>query len=214
MLRRGIIRSRFCLGLVCPKQKQDSMEQRLCLSCGLCCNGVIFADVQLETADDPARLLRLGLPLSNLQDHNRERRSTPLQIKSAGLAVLKSTVLKFPQPCTALEGCSCRIYPERPTYCRQFECLLLKNAKDGLIHPSEALGFIRQARERAGKVRRLLNSLGDTAEHHPLSIRFRRTSARMQKTALDEQTAERYAELTLAVHDLNCLLNDAFYPGR
>jgi hypothetical protein len=30
---------------------------------------------------------------------------------------------------------------------------------------------------------------------------------------LDEETADTYAQLTLAVHDLNLLLSDAFYPG-
>ena len=33
----------------------------LCLECGLCCNGVIFADVQLEPEDDARRLRSLGL---------------------------------------------------------------------------------------------------------------------------------------------------------
>jgi len=35
----------------------------ICLECGLCCNGVIFADVQLQPGDLPDRLRELGLKL-------------------------------------------------------------------------------------------------------------------------------------------------------
>ena len=48
----------------------------------------------------------------------------------------------------------------------------------------------------------------------PLSVRFRRTVKRMEAGVLDDETADRYGELTLAVHDLNVLLAQAFYPGR
>jgi hypothetical protein len=35
----------------------------------------------------------------------------------------------------------------------------------------------------------------------------------MEAQGLDEETAELYGRLTLAVHDLNLLLAEAFYPG-
>jgi hypothetical protein len=47
----------------------------------------------------------------------------------------------------------------------------------------------------------------------PLSARFRRTGKRLRESDWDEETADVYAQLTLAVHDLNLLLGDAFYPG-
>jgi len=84
----------------------------------------------------------------------------------------------------------------------------------GRTETAAALRIIRTARERADKVRRLLGALGDTDEHLPLSARFRRTGKRMQECELDEATADTYAQLTLAVHDLNLLLGDAFYPGN
>ncbi len=122
--------------------------------------------------------------------------------------------LKFGQPCAALEGCACRIYPERPTHCRNFECLLLKGVKSGKVHPDAAVRMIREAQKRAEKVRRLLRALGNKDEEVALSVRFRRTKRSMERARLEEDTAALYGELTLAVHDLNCLLSDAFYPGR
>jgi len=38
----------------------DAISQ-LCPNCGLCCNGVLFADVELRAGDDAGRLAELEL---------------------------------------------------------------------------------------------------------------------------------------------------------
>ena len=168
-----------------------STNNSLCLQCGLCCNGVIFADVKLQPGDDPVRLQSIGLPISTPGSAFR----TP----------------HFPQPCAALDGCRCRIYSDRPTYCRQFDCLLLKSVKEGRSQTSDALSTILTARQRAEKVRRLLRKLGDTDEHIPLATRFKRTARRLDEVGPDPETSDTYGQLTLAFHDLNFLLSDSFY---
>lgn len=85
------------------------------------------------------------------------------------------------QPCVAFDGCCCRIYAERPAYCRQFECLLLKSVKAGARDTAGALRLIRETRERTETVRRLLRALGDTDERLSLSQRFRRTARRLEQ---------------------------------
>ena len=165
----------------------------LCPACGLCCNGVIFANLALQPGDNAARLQALGLPV----------RKSPSALRPPHLA----------QPCAAFEGCRCRVYADRPHYCREFECVLLKSVKAGQTEPAAALRIIRTARERADRVRHLLHALGDTDEQLPLSARFRRTGKRLEGQELSEETADTYGQLTLAVHDLNLLLGDAFYPG-
>jgi hypothetical protein len=165
----------------------------LCLECGLCCNGVIFADVQLRPRDNAARLRALGLAFAQ-----------------------KSKVVgaeKFRQPCTAFAGCQCNIYSERPTYCREFECLLLKSVKAGEIEPPQALRTIRTALQRVKKVKRLLQQLGDTDDTVALSKRFRKMQRTLESGPLDRETAQTYGDLTLAVHDLNMLLSEQFYPA-
>jgi len=77
---------------------------------------------------------------------------------------------------------------------------------------SAALDIITTARQRADEVRCLLRELGDHDEALPLAKRFRRTSRRLVKQ-LDESSAETYGKLTLAVHDLNLIVGQAFYPG-
>jgi Fe-S-cluster containining protein len=169
------------------------VETQLCKACGLCCDGVIFANLALQPGDDAARLRSLGLPVRSLHS----------ALRPPHLA----------QPCAAFDGCRCRVYADRPQYCRQFECVLLKSVKAGRTEPAAALRIVRAARERADKVRGLLHALGDTDEQLPLSARFRRTGKRLSEGDLDEETAEAYGELTLAVHYLNLLLGEAFYPG-
>jgi hypothetical protein len=167
----------------------DPDSNPLCLECGLCCNGVIFADVQLEPDDDPARLRSLGL-----------------QIVSR-----RGVKPKFTQPCAAFDGCRCHVYGDRPAYCRQFECLLLKSVKAGETDRAAALRVIRSARQTVDKVKRLLRELGDADEPTALGKRFRRMQRRMEQGSLDADRVNAFGELTLAMHELNVLLSAKFY---
>lgn len=162
----------------------------LCLECGLCCNGVIFADVQLRPTDNAARLRTLGL---------------------AFVRKTKVGVDKFKQPCAAFGGCQCNIYSERPTYCREFECLLLKRVKAGEVKISEARRAIRSALRQAETVKGLLRKLGETDQSLALGKRFQRLQRKMERQPCDKETAHTFGELTLAFHELNMLLSERFY---
>ena len=173
--------------------KKTADSNPLCLECGLCCNGVIFANGQLQPGDDVARLRELGLKLLPKRKAESGKR-------------------KFHQPCAAFDGCRCGIYGERPQYCRAFECALLKKFQARNIEADAALRIIRRARRRADKVVQLLRELGDTDEHKPLTARFRQMQRRMETCELDEVSADRFGELTLAVLDLQVLLSGEFLP--
>ena len=161
----------------------------LCRECGLCCNGVLFSYVRLDPEEVlPAR--DLGLKVGSFP-------------KGPG----------FGQACTAFAGCQCNIYAERPTYCREFECLLLKSVKAGQTESTAALKIIRSALRRVKKVKQLLQQLGDADETLALSKRFRRMRRRLESRPMDKETAGIFGELTLAVHDLNVLLSEKFYPA-
>lgn len=162
---------------------------QLCPQCAMCCNGVLFKDVELQPGDDAAKLKRLGL------------------------AFAKSRVSKFPQPCAALDCDRCRIYADRPVRCREFECALLKSVVAGEMETPTALRVIRDAQKRAERVKRLLRELGDDEESRALSLRFKRMQRRFESSAVDEVRADKFGELTLAVHDLNLVLRAKFYPA-
>jgi uncharacterized protein len=174
-----------------------SNSEQLCMACGLCCNGVIFADVQLQPGDDPKRLHALDLVPKTAIDKFQEGRGK----------------VKIKQPCPAFCG-QCRIYADRPKHCADFECALLKSLEKGHNDLASALKIVATAKKRAEKVRKLLRELGETEETLALSKRFRRVAKRMESEPCDEASADAYGQLTLATHDLNYLLSEAFYPGR
>lgn len=164
----------------------------LCLACGLCCDGTLFDLVKLEAGDDARKLKALGLPVT----------------VSRG----KTQVARFPQPCAALcADRTCRIYADRPWQCRVFACGVLKDLKAGQVAPATALRQVKQARRRADKIRQLLRELGDTDEHLGVGERFHRTSERLEAGGIDAATSEKYADLSLAVHQFKLLAHDKFY---
>lgn len=167
---------------------------QLCPHCALCCNGVLFKDVELQPGDDAKKLASLGLPVSKL-------RPPPSALR----------VQKFPQPCVALNGCECRVYADRPARCRQFACALLMSVQAGETQVATALRVIRETRRKADQVRALLRECGDENEALALSLRFKRTKKSFETSPPDEVRADSFSRLTLAVHDLNLLLGGRFY---
>jgi hypothetical protein len=118
----------------------------------------------------------------------------------------------FRQPCSALEGCRCLIYSQRPVHCRQFECLLLKELQSGKVKEAAALRIIRQAREKLRKVQDLLRALGNQEEHLAVRARCKRVEESMKRRRPSKEHADTYGQLTLAIHDLNLIISERFYP--
>src|SRR5262245_58381353 len=109
------------------------LTDALCTSCGLCCDGTLFADVELT---GPAEVSRMEIMGRDVGEENR----------SGGL---------LSQPCAALRGTRCGIYAHRPKCCRVFECHLLQNAQHGTVSVEAALEQIKDAREQIQHVRDL-----------------------------------------------------------
>jgi Fe-S-cluster containining protein len=141
------------------KNSPTDHVSQLCPNCGLCCNGVLFADVELRKNDDAQRLAELGLSLKR-----------------------KGRKQAFAQPCACFDGALCRIYSERPTYCRAFECGLLKSVQAGELKVKTALGTIAEARRRVEMVHKILRRLGQKDE--PLALIERYSQAMRQPVDL------------------------------
>jgi Fe-S-cluster containining protein len=162
----------------------------LCLECGLCCNGVIFADVKLQPTDNARSLASLGLGL----------KTTP-------------AVTKFNQPCSMFDGCRCKIYSERPVHCRKFECALLGSVQSGELTFSSSLRHIRKARRLAAEIEALLSTLEDQESTKPLMARARETCRRLASRKVSSETINALSRLTASIHQLALLLSERFYPG-
>jgi len=182
----------------------EAAVQKLCLNCGICCDGTLFKDVELRPGEDAAALEVLGLKLSSrILGSARKNQDPNSKIRSP----------KFRQPCTALSECACRIYAGRPAHCREFECALLKAAAAGYIQLPTALKVIHSTRKKADTARALLDALGDTASDVCLSIRFRRVKRILESGSVSREASSQFSRLAKTVHDLNLLLGEYFYPG-
>ena len=162
-----------------PIRAQEHAVGQLCPSCGLCCNGVLFGDVELQEEDDAQRLAELGLAVKR-----------------------KRKVFGFVQPCSCFDGKLCRIYADRPARCRSFDCGLLKDVQNGKQTTAEALKVIERTRRQVKRVRDLLESLGQTDDALPLSRRCAKVISEPIDLAASEEKIELRAELMLAIHKL------------
>jgi len=156
----------------------DAVAQ-LCPNCGLCCNGVLFADVELRAGDDAGRLRELGLSLAK-----------------------KGSKLAFAQPCACFDDKLCRIYADRPKRCRTFECGLLKRVAADELVANAALKTISAAKIQAEKVRDLLRQLGQNDERIAMTKRYAQAMSAPIDLSDHESDTERRGELMLAVDEL------------
>jgi Fe-S-cluster containining protein len=165
----------------------DAVSQ-LCPNCGLCCNGVLFADVELRADDDAKRLAKLGLTIGK---------------KGQGK-------LAFAQLCACFDGKLCKIYGDRPKRCRTFECGLLKRVQDEELDADAALKTISQTKRQAEKVRVLLRRLGQKDERLAMTRRYAQAMSAPVDLSASENNSELRGELMLAVNDLMQVLQRDF----
>jgi len=126
-----------------------SLTDTLCTRCGLCCDGTLFADVELAGRAEAERMEILGL---EVEDDDPKR------------ALLI-------QPCLALHERRCGIYAHRPKCCRSFECRLLQDVRRGSVSVARAEKHISDALNRIARVEQLLIQLGQPMRRLPLSER-------------------------------------------
>ena len=132
----------------------------LCIECGLCCNGVMFAIVKLQPGESAKALGALGL---------RVKRGT------------------FTQPCAALDGLCCKIYEQRPVRCRLFECQQLQRVAAGELTEVAALDNIREVQRRVAALNLLLEKAGANNPRKPL---YHRTVTALAESHPPELLAE------------------------
>jgi uncharacterized protein len=162
--------------------------EQLCPNCGLCCNGVLFADAELRRGDDAKRLAELGLPIER---------------KGRGK-------LAFAQPCTCFDGRLCNIYDDRPKRCRTFECGLLKRVQAGELDASNALKIISQTKRQVENMRERLRQLGQKDEQLALVKRYAEAMSATIDLSEQETDSQRRGELMLAFDELMRQLQNNF----
>ena len=112
-----------------PGADQATVEESICLSCGLCCDGTMFTRITLALSDRTNVLEAAGVVLTTKENR------TQMQLR-----------------CAALDGTCCTIYEDRPVRCGLFTCALHRRHAAGEIDTDEALATIAKTRELQRKV--------------------------------------------------------------
>lgn len=161
-------------------EKDSTAASRLCAACGMCCDGVLFHSVLLQSGDSSRKLASAGLKIK-----------------------IKKGRSYFLQPCPAHESNRCRIYEDRPLRCRIFNCQQLHRLFSGESTEAQALSKIQEARRQVDHVNHLINQLSETNPKRGLTQR----SAQALQT--DIKTA-RHTELETAMKKLALFLENEF----
>ena len=166
--------------------RSPDLTDVLCTQCGLCCDGSLFADVELAGRAEATRLEILGLEIED----DGARRALLIQ------------------PCRALAGTRCSVYAHRPKCCRSFECRLLQDARRGDVRPERAAEQIAEMRARIGRVKELMAGCGPVDPNLPLR------EACAEALAADRGTGraaeEKRAELEAAMSVVDAMLRRTF----
>ncbi len=91
----------------------------LCNQCGACCDGTFFEEALIRPSDLNPVIEQLDL-------------------------LHKGDKIKIRQPCSCHVNNRCTIYEHRPSGCRDYECKLLRECKEGKIAEDDALRVIDQ----------------------------------------------------------------------
>jgi uncharacterized protein len=173
------------------------LTDALCTRCGLCCDGSLFADLELAGRVEADGLEVLGLAIED---------------DGAGSALL-------PQPCGALRGIRCRIYTHRPQCCRTFECRLLQDVRRGAVSLRDATTNVAEVRSRIDNLGELLSTMG--RRDGPLPLAERCAEALAGRAGADPRLNRKRGELQRAMAAVKRSLGTMFLsdggsgaPGR
>ena len=170
---------------------KPSLTDKLCTRCGLCCDGSLFADVELAGPAEAAGLEILGLEIEE-------------DDADGGLLA---------QPCAALQGKRCGIYAHRPECCRTFECRLLQDVRRGAVGVELAAAQIAETLKRVGRVRKLAAELGQRDGRLPLKERCTAALALAGEAGADPARDRKRAELEAELSAVEQLIWKRFLRG-
>ena len=168
---------------------EPSLTDTLCTQCGLCCDGSLFADVELSGRAEATTLEIMGLEIEDDE-------------KNGALLL---------QPCRALEGRRCAIYAHRPECCRTFECRLLQDVRRGAVGVERAGEQIAEALRQIGRVKELMAQLGQRDGRLPLRESCAEALAR--EAGADPELNRKHAELDAAMSGVEELIRKTFLGG-
>jgi len=163
-------------------EQELSPSAKLCLSCGLCCNGALF----------PHAYFVFGENLSHWQENGFDL------VKEDGSVF-------FELGCPHLDGAACTIYDKpRPHTCGGFRCNPLQRLEDGEIELDQAFETVGKAVSQASDVRAVVRKAGKD-----ISARNFYTLSEVLENEQSDEDSPRQTAIKLAIEKLNAFENYA-----
>ena len=205
----------------------------LCSGCGMCCNGVMFHTVELQSTDSPRAIAALGVKLKHkagkvyiqqpcpafgsLEEGGGSQKSEVTRNEADRADPTDQSDTKadpaVAPPCVSC----CTIYSKRPERCRLFECRQLTGVKAGTIEIREAQEKIKTATalvERLNGPGGLFERLGETNDKKPRAKRYNNIMAEPLEEGTDAAVIGLRAELKATMEELDALLDGSFRVKR
>lgn len=131
---------------------QDLQSRDLCKSCGFCCDGTFFNQVEIV--------------------EERKNQSEKYS-KNKKLDVEVITTKRFSLPCSCFDQkTGCTIYLDRPNICKNFECGLLQQLNNGKRSFESSVNIVNQLRDGARYINDNVTSLASFIKPIPILRKF------------------------------------------
>jgi uncharacterized protein len=140
----------------------DAMGIELCLSCGLCCQGVIFNRAGLKPDE-------IGLAKDNGLDYFPSGEEE----------------FAFRLPCRLYQDDKCSIYLIRPEACRRYRCDLLKRLTNKAISLEESKIIVSQIKSLMDSINKQMDNIEPSADFNQRIIKFLDLQSRNSLTSKD-----------------------------
>jgi hypothetical protein len=135
-----------------------SKGEKLCQSCGMCCEGVFHSSAHIYEDQDLVIANRIGATI--LED----------PADPADPADTQSRV--FSLPCPAFDG-KCSVYPDRPSVCGDHHCDVLKSLLTDEVTPAEALDKVSSLKAILANILPTLHMLsGNAMSNRPETLMY------------------------------------------
>lgn len=136
-----------------------NVEERLCLACGLCCDGTLFTRVRLRPEDSVETL-----------------KSTELRMQQddGGHWIML-------QPCSGYRQDACQTYHCRPARCGLFRCTLLRYVTVGEVSEAEAFTVIRDTKQTRDQLAAELEKIFPGSHAKAMAEKLRRLRKESRK---------------------------------
>lgn len=162
----------------------QSVASKLCLSCGMCCDGTLIGHVQVDTNEVAA-------------------------LKELMLLEEEEDKAFFLQPCN--KYCkSCTIYADRPKQCAAFSCGLLHAIEAQSLTFEAALAAIELVNDKKTSIEKSLTSLDFRLQSPSFYFKMVETKKILKKQEFSQSLSTNEQNLSSAIEKLDSLLLNTF----